>query len=141
MSVKDLEIFGVIGYDGKTWHYSHYVNNKMFIFIHIEYKFFLLGTTLNGLKTHPNQNHLIYAMGNKVCILNWYTKKITFLHGHSNIVSTLAISPKGTYIGSGQINHIGFKGPVILWNFSNRTLKAKHELHKVCDHSINIIHK
>lgn len=43
----------------------------------------------------------------------------------------MAISPKGTYVGSGQINHIGFKASAKLWDFKKKSLIGTHELHKV----------
>ena len=54
-----------------------------------------------------------------------------FLSGHTNSVSTVAVSPKGTFIGSGQINHIGFKASAKLWSFSKKIMIGSHELHKV----------
>ncbi|KAI8436345.1 hypothetical protein MSG28_004379 [Choristoneura fumiferana] len=57
-------------------------------------------------------------MGNKVCIQHWKTKQMAFLSGHTNSVSSVAVSPLGTYIGSGQINHIGFKASAIRYMIS-----------------------
>ncbi|XP_046959584.1 cilia- and flagella-associated protein 52 [Vanessa cardui] len=104
MEVKNLEPYAIIGFDGSA---------------------------IRGLKVHPNGEHIIYPMGNKVCIQEWKTKKMYFLSGHTNSVSTVAVSPKGTYIGSGQINHIGFKASAKLWDFKNKTMLGSHELHKV----------
>ncbi|XP_047529427.1 cilia- and flagella-associated protein 52 [Vanessa atalanta] len=104
MEVKNLEPYAIIGFDGSA---------------------------IRGLKVHPNGEHIIYPMGNKVCIQEWKTKKMYFLSGHTNSVSTVAVSPKGTFIGSGQINHIGFKASAKLWDFKNKTMLGSHELHKV----------
>lgn len=89
------------------------------------------GSAIRGLKVHPDGEHIVYPMGNKVCIQEWKTKKMYFLSGHSNSVSTVAVSPKGTYVGSGQINHIGFKAATKLWDFKKKALLGSHELHKV----------
>lgn len=89
------------------------------------------GSALKGLKVHPDSEHIIYPMGNKVCIQEWKSKKMYFLSGHTNNVSTIALSPKGTFIGSGQINHIGFKASAKVWDFKKKTLIGSHELHKV----------
>ncbi|XP_004926410.2 cilia- and flagella-associated protein 52 [Bombyx mori] len=102
--VKNLEAYGIIGFDGSA---------------------------IRGLKIHPDCEHIVYPMGNKVCIQEWKTKKMYFLSGHSNSVSTVAISPKGTYVGSGQINHIGFKASAKVWDFNKRVQVGSHELHKV----------
>lgn len=106
---------------------------------HFENKFMcsetLAGSTKNGIKCHPNGIHIIYPMGNKVCIQNWKTKKMNFLVGHSNSITALDISSDGKYIGSGQINRIGFKSMVILWDFETKVIVAKHEYHMVCINS------
>ncbi|XP_022113569.2 cilia- and flagella-associated protein 52 [Pieris rapae] len=104
MDVKSLEPYSIIGFDGSA---------------------------IRGLKVHPVSDHIVYPMGNKVCIQDWKTKTMYFLSGHTNSVSTVAVSPKGTYIGSGQINHIGFKASAKVWDFKKRTLLGTHELHKV----------
>ncbi|XP_037293640.1 cilia- and flagella-associated protein 52 [Manduca sexta] len=104
MDVKNLETYAIIGFDGSA---------------------------IRGLKVHPDCAHIVYPMGNKVCIQEWKTKKMYFLSGHTNSVSTVAVSPKGTYVGSGQINHIGFKASAKLWDFNKKTLIGSHELHKV----------
>ncbi|VVC86611.1 unnamed protein product [Leptidea sinapis] len=101
---KNLEAYAIIGFDGSA---------------------------IKGLKIHPEGEHIVYPMGNKVCIQEWKTKKMQFLSGHTNSVSTVAISPKGTYIGSGQINHIGFKASAKVWDFKRKAIIGTHELHKV----------
>ncbi|CAG9584950.1 unnamed protein product [Danaus chrysippus] len=104
MDVKNLEPCSIIGFDGSA---------------------------IKGLNVHPDGDHIVYPIGNKVCIQEWKSKKMYFLSGHTNSVSTLAISPKGTYVGSGQINHIGFKASTKLWDFKKKVLLGTHELHKV----------
>ncbi|CAG4975835.1 unnamed protein product [Colias eurytheme] len=104
MDVKNLEPYAIIGFDGSA---------------------------IRSLKVHPNGEHIVYPMGNKVCIQEWKTKKMSFLSGHTNSVSTVAVSPKGTYVGSGQINHIGFKASAKVWDFKKRVVVGTHELHKV----------
>ncbi|CAB3248280.1 unnamed protein product [Arctia plantaginis] len=102
--VKNLESYAIIGFDGSA---------------------------LKGLKVHPDSEHIVYPMGNKVCIQEWKSKKMYFLSGHTNNVSTIALSPKGTFVGSGQINHIGFKASAKVWDFKKKTMVGSHELHKV----------
>lgn len=91
----------------------------------------LTGSAIKGLKLHPDGDYIVYPMGNKVCVQEWKIKKMFFLSGHTNSVSTVAVSPKGTYIGSGQINHIGFKASAKVWDFKKRVCLGSHELHKV----------
>lgn len=37
-------------------------------------------------------------------------------------------------MASGQINHMGFPGYVILYDFAERREIVRHNLHKVCRH-------
>nr|XP_023016817.1 cilia- and flagella-associated protein 52 [Leptinotarsa decemlineata] len=89
------------------------------------------GGTNNGLIVHPNRKHLLYPLGNKVAIQEWSTKKQAFLVGHTNIISSIAVSRSGKYVASGQINHIGFKARVIIWDFEKLEMVSQHEHHKV----------
>ncbi|XP_022914302.2 cilia- and flagella-associated protein 52 [Onthophagus taurus] len=109
ITVEDLELHSIIGFDGGI---------------------------IRGFVVHPNGEHVVYPLGNKISIQHWATKKQDFLSGHTNTISAVAVSPSGKYIASGQINHIGFKAKVILWDFDERCLVAEHEIHKVRVESI-----
>lgn len=98
--VEVLNIKGIIGFDGKSL--------KLELFVY-PYQLWLVGSTINGLLVHPNGKHVVYPLGNKVVIQNWTTKEQHFLTGHTNIISSVAVSVSGKYLASGQINHIGFK--------------------------------
>ncbi|XP_057661479.1 cilia- and flagella-associated protein 52 [Diorhabda carinulata] len=102
--VKELSVEAIIGFDG--------------------------GNT-NSLVTHPDGKHIVYALGNKVAIMEWATKKQQFLVGHTNIVSCVALSRSGKFIASGQINHIGFRAKMIVWDFEKKEILSEHEHHKV----------
>ncbi|XP_043599667.1 cilia- and flagella-associated protein 52 isoform X3 [Bombus pyrosoma] len=104
MSLKELEIFGIIAFDG---------------------------VIRNGLRLHPDGEHLVYPMGNKITIKHVKTGEQFFLTGHKNFVSALCISSSGDLIASGQINHHGFKAMVIIWDYRNRKMKSSYEMHKV----------
>lgn len=69
----------------------------------------LLGHVPNGLKCHPDQEHLIYPLGCTILIQAINTNEQKFLHGHGNNVSCLTISKEGDYIASGQVTFMGFK--------------------------------
>jgi WD40 repeat protein len=75
----------------------------------------VLGTTVRGLNIHPDGLHFVYPLGCKVVVQNWKTKRQSFLSGHSNVVSAIAVSPDGKYIASGQINHMGFKVSMLMY--------------------------
>lgn len=89
------------------------------------------GGIVGGLKVHPDGEHIVFPIGNKVAIQHWSTKKQYFLSGHTNVISAIDVSSTGKYVASGQINHIGFKAPVIIWDFHKRVMLSRHEIHKV----------
>ncbi|XP_011496716.1 PREDICTED: cilia- and flagella-associated protein 52 [Ceratosolen solmsi marchali] len=104
MDLQDLELSGIVAFDGLT---------------------------KNSLQLHPDEKHFVYPMGNKVTIKHIESGAQYFLSGHTNLISTICISPCGKYIASGQINHMGFKATVIIWDYHQRKLKASHTIHKV----------
>lgn len=83
------------------------------------------------LKVHPDQEHLIFAIGNKISIMNLKTNKQEFLSGHSHNISAVEISSSGRLVASGQVNHMGFRAHLIVWDFDKRCEILRHELHKV----------
>ncbi|KAJ1527986.1 hypothetical protein ONE63_007914 [Megalurothrips usitatus] len=100
----DLKLLSLIGFDGRTIH---------------------------GLKVHPNGLYVLYPLGCKVTVVHWETRKQDFLEGHTNVITALSVSFDGKYVASGQINHMGFKAFVILWDFEKRVALMKHDIHKV----------
>jgi WD40 repeat protein len=76
---------------------------------------YVLGATVRGLNVLPDGLHIVYPLGCKVVVQNWKTKRQVFLSGHTNLVSTVAVSPDGKYIASGQINHMGFKVSTLMY--------------------------
>ncbi|KAF7402973.1 hypothetical protein HZH66_005240 [Vespula vulgaris] len=104
MDTKPLDIIGIIGFDG---------------------------VMKNALRLHPDQEHMIYPMGNKVTIKHIASGEQSFLSGHTNLISAVCVSPCGNFVASGQINHLGFKAMVIVWDYQNRTVKSSYEIHKV----------
>ncbi|XP_073974180.1 cilia- and flagella-associated protein 52 isoform X2 [Rhodnius prolixus] len=89
------------------------------------------GNAMKGLKVHPDGSHIIYPFGTKVAIQNMETKTYRYLEGHNNVISSVAVSRTGKYIASGQINHMGFKAPVIVWDYATGQSVFKHDSHKV----------
>ncbi|XP_043280984.1 cilia- and flagella-associated protein 52 [Venturia canescens] len=104
MDPKDLEIVGIIAFDG---------------------------TVQSGLQVHPDEKHILYPMGTKITVKNIDTGKQTFLTGHTNVISALSVSPCGKFIGSGQLTYLGFKATVIIWDYESKSIKGRHEIHKV----------
>ncbi|XP_043464839.1 cilia- and flagella-associated protein 52-like isoform X2 [Leptopilina heterotoma] len=89
------------------------------------------GITKNSLHVHPNQEYLLFPMGNKVTVKNITSGEQFFLSGHTNVISALCVSPCGKFIASGQINHLGFKAMVIVWDYEKKVMKSSYEIHKV----------
>lgn len=73
------------------------------------FSFLLTGRIPNGLKVHPDRQHLIYALGCTVVVEDIQSGKQEFLTGHSNDVTCIAVSKSGRYIASGQLTYMGFK--------------------------------
>ncbi|XP_064890452.1 cilia- and flagella-associated protein 52-like isoform X1 [Columba livia] len=83
-----------------------------------------------GLICHPDREHVLYPLGCTVVIQHLDTKKQSFLHGHTDNVSCVAVSRDGMYVASGQVTCIGFKADVILWDFPKQELLARLSLHE-----------
>ncbi|XP_070842614.1 cilia- and flagella-associated protein 52 [Chaetodon trifascialis] len=88
------------------------------------------GHVFSGLRVHPDREHLIYPLGCTVIVKKIKDGKQEFLHGHTNNVSCVSVSKSGSYIASGQVNFMGFKAAVIIWDYAQRTIYAQLLLHK-----------
>lgn len=102
--VQDLELQSLIGFDG---------------------------IPSNGLILHPDGIHLVYPLGTNITAYNWSTKAQRFFEGHTNSISAITVSESGKYVGSGQMNYMGFRSPIIIWEFKSSQVVAKYESHKV----------
>ena len=89
------------------------------------------GHSTNTLLVHPDRNHILYVLGSTLVIQNIRTEQQTFLAGHKNSISCVAVSASGKYVASGQVTHMGFKADVILWDFESRSILKVFSLHKV----------
>lgn len=123
--VIELPIIQIFGYDGKTFF------QLILIFLFAFVKLLLKFSGKIPLRVHPDQEHLVFAIGNKISILNIKTNKQEFFSGHTHNISTLEISPSGRLVASGQINHMGFRAHLIVWDWRKRHEILRHELHKV----------
>ena len=59
------------------------------------------GKITGGLISHPDGIHLLYALGSTIIILNMNENSQSFLRGHSNNVSCIAVNKTGDKIASG----------------------------------------
>ena len=90
------------------------------------------GTVPNGLVLHPGKKHLVYPLGDTIVLREvGAAQKQSFLKGHTDSVSCIAVSPSGKYIASGQQTHMGFQADVIIWDFETGEIKHRLSLHKV----------
>uniref|UniRef100_A0A8C8S3Q4 Uncharacterized protein n=1 Tax=Pelusios castaneus TaxID=367368 RepID=A0A8C8S3Q4_9SAUR len=62
-----------------------------------------------GLICHPDREHFIYPLGCTVIIQGLNNNIQSFLHGHTNNVSCVAVSRSGCFVASGQVTFMGFK--------------------------------
>lgn len=91
----------------------------------------------NGLIYTRDNNHLIYALGLTVVIKDLRLNKQAFLHGHSDVITCLALSHDETKLASGQQSKSrGNKAPVILWDLSS----ALEGMNDATDQSNKYIH-
>ncbi|XP_060883410.1 cilia- and flagella-associated protein 52 [Labrus mixtus] len=87
------------------------------------------GHVISGLRVHPDREHLIYPLGSTVILKRIKDDKQEFLQGHTNNVSCVSVSRSGSYIASGQLNFMGFKAPIIIWDFAQRREYTQMVLH------------
>ncbi|XP_074549088.1 cilia- and flagella-associated protein 52 [Halichoeres trimaculatus] len=88
------------------------------------------GHVVSGLRVHPDREHLIYPLGSTVILKRIKDDKQDFLHGHTDNISCISVSKSGSYIASGQVSFLGFKAPIIIWDFAQRAEYAQLLLHK-----------
>ena len=61
------------------------------------------GKIAGGLICHPDGVHLLYALGSTIIILDMNDNSQSFLRGHSNNVSCIAVNKNGDKIASGYL--------------------------------------
>ena len=88
------------------------------------------GDVPQGLKVHPNQRHIIYPLGSTIVVKDVVEDSQTFLQGHNNEVSCMAISNDGKLLASGQKTHMGFVADIIIWNLEDSSIVRRLQLHK-----------
>lgn len=101
----------------------------------------LEGSVQSGLVVHTGRGELIYPLGATVVVRSASSSTNAgnqeFLRGHSDRVSTLALSPSGTLLATGQKTAMGFTAEVLLWHVPSRSLMHRLSLHKVKVESVS----
>lgn len=86
---------------------------------------------LASLHFHPNGNDFVHSAGGNVIIGKLTDAHLQhFLSKHDDLVTTVSLSPSGTYVASGQK---GANSNVYVWNFSTREIIFSLEEH---DHMV-----
>ena len=67
------------------------------------------GKVRDGLFYHPNGTHVLYPLGMTLVVKRLKDNKQEFLDGHTNVISSVALSHDGRFAASGQKTHAGFK--------------------------------
>ena len=72
------------------------------------------GAVIDGLILHPDNETIIFPIGNQIIVRNVLTRQDQFLKGNSNYVSSMILSISGLYLVSGQKTYSGFKADIII---------------------------
>ena len=85
---------------------------------------------------HPDNEHIIFPLGSTIIVRHIISRTQTFLRGHDNEITSLAVSKSGKYLVSGQKTFQGLKADIIIWNFADRSILQKLSMHKVVINSL-----
>ena len=98
----------------------------------LEHSIGFSGEVRGSLHLHPDGHTIVYALGGGIVIAGLEdAHEQSFLHGHDDCVTCLALSQSGRYIVSGQR---GDNADVIVWDFESRS-----ELYRFQEHDHGVI--
>ena len=90
------------------------------------------GKVGGGLVLHPDGRTMCYPLGATIVVKELgETYSQSFLQGHTDEISCLAISRDGRMLASGQITNMGFSADIIVWDLEARAIVHRMSLHKV----------
>ncbi|CDJ48002.1 WD domain, G-beta repeat-containing protein, putative [Eimeria brunetti] len=89
------------------------------------------GTYKRCVVMHPDNQRLIFALGYSVVVRDLKCSSETFLCGHDNRVTCIAVSKDGKYLASGQMTHPGFVADIIIWSLEDLVELGRLSFHKV----------
>jgi WD40 repeat protein len=84
--------------------------------VELEHAIGYSGEYSRALWLHPSGQHAFYITGACVVVTELSSHSQTFMRGHDDFVTCLALSPSGRLIASGQR---GYNADVIVWDFEN----------------------
>ena len=89
------------------------------------------GSSKSSLHTHPDGEHVVYAQGGCVIVASLRDAHAqTFLRGHDDMVTCLALSSTGRLLVSGQK---GDNADVVVWDFASRS-----EVYRLQEHDSGV---
>uniref|UniRef100_H3CIU6 Cilia- and flagella-associated protein 52 n=1 Tax=Tetraodon nigroviridis TaxID=99883 RepID=H3CIU6_TETNG len=88
------------------------------------------GRVCSGLRLHPDRERLLYPLGSALILRTIKDGQQELLQGHTNDVSCLSVSRSGSYVASGQVDCVGFKAAIIIWDYAQRGIYAQLLLHE-----------
>ena len=69
----------------------------------------IAGKVRDGLVYHPAGTHVLYPLGMTLVVKRLKDGKQEFLDGHTNVISSVALSHSGRLVATGQMTHAGFQ--------------------------------
>lgn len=91
---------------------------------------------IEGLILHPDNEHILFPLGSTIIIRHIISRNQSFLKGHDNEITAIAVSKSGKFVASGQRTFQGLKADIIVWNFADRSVFQRLSMHKVCINSL-----
>lgn len=89
------------------------------------------GQVPRGLAVHSDREHILYPLGCNVVVQRIGGKKSqTFLQGHSDFVTCIAVSKSGKYVATGQQSSHSAVADIIVWDFPSRQEYCRFSMHQ-----------
>ncbi|CDI87262.1 WD domain, G-beta repeat-containing protein, putative [Eimeria praecox] len=107
------------------------MENKQAEELHLSAVIGINGTSKRCVVMHPDNQRLIFALGYSVVVRDLKCSAETFLCGHDNRVTCIAVSRDGKYLASGQMTHPGFVADIIIWSLEELVELGRLSFHKV----------
>jgi len=107
------------------------------------------GKVRDGLVYHPSGTHVLYPLGMTLVVKRLKDDKQEFLDGHTNVISSVALSHDGRLAATGQMTHAGFQAEVIVWDLkiafagdndgTDGEVGARAKIHKLLMHRVKVV--
>eukprot|EP01083_Nonionella_stella_P070771 189534_1 len=90
------------------------------------------GNVAGSLILHPDDAHILYALGSTIVVKHLIKNEQYFLQCGSSqtSVSCMKLSTDGTLLATGQKTHAGFPASVWIWDLKSRKVLHKLDLYK-----------